>query len=123
MIFLQVIKASYDPCSTNQTNRLVTLVKTLTDEHPSLASPNKAMQLMLSAVTEKFENAVDQDVFIPFHFAAKSSTFVNRQFWSASKLLRNILHWQVTISPWNTIYSKYPLLYSENNFIRVFRVW
>ena len=46
---------------------------------------------------EKFEGAVDQDVFIPFHFAAQNPGFVNRQFWSAAKLLRNILHWQVLV--------------------------
>ena len=53
------------------------------------------MQSLLSAAVEKFEGAVDQDVFIPFHFAAQNPGFVNRQFWSAAKLLRNILHWQV----------------------------
>ena len=151
----QVITTAYDPCSTTQTNRLVALVRTLIDEHPSLAvsnvrrsadsvflvslsilplsywfppfflvlrpvgfglnepalhvsisewivgslqaGGNKAMQQLLAAVVKKLENAVDQDVFIPFHFASKSLTFVNRQFWSAAKLLRNMLHWQVRV--------------------------
>jgi len=94
--FIQVVKAAYDPCSTSQTNRLVKLVKTVKDEHPSLSgSSNKVIQSILTAAVEKFEAAVDQDVFIPFHFAAQNPGFVNRQFWSAAKLLRNILHWQV----------------------------
>lgn len=88
------MKAAYDPCSTSQTNRLVKLVKTLTEEHPLLAG-HKTIQSLLAAAVEKFEVAVDQDVFIPFHFAAQNPGFVNRQFWSAAKLLRNILHWQV----------------------------
>lgn len=95
---VEVVKAAYDPCSTNQTNRLVKLVKTLLDEHPSLmtgTASSKTVQSLLSAAYEKFEGAVDQDVFIPFHFAAQNPGFVNRQFWSAAKLLRNILHWQV----------------------------
>jgi hypothetical protein len=71
-------------------------VKILTEEHPILAS-HKTIQSLLSAAVEKFEGAVDQDVFIPFHFAAQNPGFVNRQFWSAAKLLRNILHWQVFI--------------------------
>ena len=98
---VEVVKAAYDPCSTNQTNRLVKLIKTLLEEHPTLltgAGSSKTVQSLLSAVVEKFEAAVDQDVFIPFHFAAQNPAFVNRQFWSASKLLRNILHWQVNCS-------------------------
>ncbi len=71
-------------------------MKTLTEEHPILAG-HKTIQSLLSAAVEKFEGAVDQDVFIPFHFAAQNPGFVNRQFWSAAKLLRNILHWQVYI--------------------------
>ncbi|XP_046650905.1 PAX3- and PAX7-binding protein 1-like [Daphnia pulicaria] len=93
---VEVVKAAYDPCSTSQTNRLVKLVKTLTEEHPILAG-HKTIQSLLSAAVEKFEGAVDQDVFIPFHFAAQNPGFVNRQFWSAAKLLRNILHWQTVI--------------------------
>ncbi len=91
-----MVKVAYDPCSTKQTNRLVQLVKTIIDEHPSLSgSSNKVIQSLLAAAIEKFDAAVDQDVFIPFHFAAQNPGFVNRQFWSAAKLLRNILHWQV----------------------------
>jgi hypothetical protein len=76
------------------------LVKTLTEDHPILAG-HKTIQSLLSAAVEKFEGAVDQDVFIPFHFAAQNPGFVNRQFWSAAKLLRNILHWQVLVQ--NTV--------------------
>ncbi|KZS19148.1 PAX3- and PAX7-binding protein 1 [Daphnia magna] len=93
---VEVVKAAYDPCSTNQTNRLVKLVKNLTEEHPILAG-HKTIQALLAAAVEKFECAVDQDVFIPFHFAAQNPGFVNRQFWSAAKLLRNILHWQTVV--------------------------
>lgn len=95
------MKAAYDPCSTSQTNRLVKLVKTLMEEHPNLSGSGtgigtcKVIASLLAAAVEKFEVAIDQDVFIPFHFAVQNPGFVNRQFWSASKLLRNILHWQV----------------------------
>ncbi len=92
------MKAAYDPCSTSQTNRLVKLVKTLTEEHPTLAG-HKNIQSILTSAMEKFEGAVDADVFIPFHFAAQNPGFFNRQFWSAAKLLRNILHWQVFVRP------------------------
>ena len=94
-----MVKTAYDPCSTSQTNCLVKLLKTLVKEHPqTLNNDCKVMLSIRSHVSEKFETTVNQDVFIPFHFAAKSgefSSFLNRQFWSAAKLLRNILHWQV----------------------------
>ena len=94
-----MVQAAYDPCSTSQTNCLVKLLKTLVKEHPQTLNKDcKVMLTIRSTVLEKFETTVDKDVFIPFHFAGKSSeftSFLNRQFWSAAKLLRNIVHWQV----------------------------
>ena len=93
----EVVKGAYDPCSTSQTNLLVSLMKTIIGERLlSAVDTNKTLQLLIGAVVDKLEQAIDQDVFVPFHFAGKSWPFVNRQFWSAAKLLRNILHWQVT---------------------------
>jgi len=90
----QVVKAAYDPCSISQTNRLVELVKSLMDDHPSLTVKTPVLQCLEKAVVEKFETSVDKDVFIPFQFASDNPAFVNRQFWSAAKLFRNILYWQ-----------------------------
>jgi len=89
----EVVKAAYDPCSISQTNRLVELMKSLMDDHPSLSGSNKVLQSLDKAVVEKFETAVEKDVYIPFHFATQNPVFVNRQFWSAAKLFRNILYW------------------------------
>ena len=71
-------------------------MKSLMDDHPSLSGSNKVLQSLDKAVVEKFETAVEKDVYIPFHFATQNPVFVNRQFWSAAKLFRNILYWHVS---------------------------
>jgi len=90
----EVVKAAYDPCSISQTNRLVELLRSLMDDYPSLSVSTPVLQSLEKVVVEKFETCVEKDVYIPFYFAGQNPVFVNRQFWSAAKLFRNILYWQ-----------------------------
>ena len=65
------------------------------DDYPSLSVSTPVLQSLEKVVVEKFETCVEKDVYIPFYFASQNPAFVNRQFWSAAKLFRNILYWQV----------------------------
>ncbi|XP_071444852.1 PAX3- and PAX7-binding protein 1 [Hetaerina americana] len=116
----QLIDCSWDPMSTSQTLRLVRIVAKIVEEYPTVTpyippsstsstniSPSSAKPLraLLSGIVDRLREAVDNDVFIPIHpkhvMDAKGGamgTFFQRQFWSAVKLLRNVVAWAGIIS-------------------------
>ncbi|KAG8230484.1 hypothetical protein J437_LFUL013526 [Ladona fulva] len=116
----QLVDCSWDPMSTSQTLRLVRIVAKIIEEYPtvtpyippsstdnSILSPSsaRALRALLLAIVDRLREAVDNDVFIPIHpkhvMDAKGGamgTFFQRQFWSAVKLLRNVVAWAGIIS-------------------------
>ncbi|XP_078700260.1 PAX3- and PAX7-binding protein 1-like isoform X2 [Branchiostoma floridae x Branchiostoma belcheri] len=95
----------WDPMSTHQTQRLVTLVQRLVDDYPTVAGDNKATQALLRAVLGRMRKTLDDDVFMPLYpkrvLENKSSGayyFLQRQFWSCVKLLGNMLQWHSILS-------------------------
>ncbi|XP_069461951.1 intron Large complex component GCFC2 isoform X2 [Ambystoma mexicanum] len=86
----------WDPLSSSQTNNLTELCKTFLVDYDS----NKAKPALLSLVVNRIKKAIEDDVYIPLY--AKSdvedpntphAVFQERQFWTAVKLLQNILRW------------------------------
>ncbi|XP_066289415.1 PAX3- and PAX7-binding protein 1-like isoform X2 [Branchiostoma lanceolatum] len=90
----------WDPMSTRQTQRFVTMVQRLVDDYPTVAGDNKATQALLRTVLGRMRKTLDDDVFMPLYpkgvLENKSSGayyFLQRQFWSCVKLLGNMLQW------------------------------
>lgn len=106
-----VVDATWDPLSTSQTQRLVSLLSHLLQEYPSLVSSSKPLNNLLSTIVEKMKSVVENDVFIPIYprqldtksgqatsVAPGMPAFFQRQTVSAIKLLRNLLCWQGVVS-------------------------
>lgn len=92
------IQNVWSPLSQSETLRLVTLLKNLHDNYPTINGKSKQLQNCLKAVSARIQKALDEDVFIPMYpkellenRSLGASDFFQRQFWSAVKLLQNIL--------------------------------
>ena len=59
------MKSAWDPLSTAQTNRLVSLVQALFDDYPTLSSEEREGLTLINAATLRLRQAIDTDVFIP----------------------------------------------------------
>ncbi|XP_075454602.1 intron Large complex component GCFC2 isoform X2 [Ascaphus truei] len=86
----------WDPLSSVQTDNLVHLCKTHVLENES----SKAVQGLISCLVSRLKKTIEDDVFIPIYpksaledKTSPKSTFQERQFWSAVKVLRNVLCW------------------------------
>ncbi|XP_078416306.1 PAX3- and PAX7-binding protein 1 isoform X1 [Cetorhinus maximus] len=96
----------WDPLSSSQTSRLVKLILKLVEGYPSVVNgENKYTQTLLKTIVLRIRKTVDEDVFVPLYpksvLENKNSgpyLFSQRQFWSALKLLDNILQWTGIIS-------------------------
>ncbi|XP_072369515.1 PAX3- and PAX7-binding protein 1 isoform X1 [Scyliorhinus torazame] len=96
----------WDPLSSSQTSRLVKLMRKLVEGYPSIVNgENKYTQTLLKTIVLRIRKTVDEDVFVPLYpksaLENKNSgpyLFFQRQFWSALKLLDNILQWTGIIS-------------------------
>jgi GC-rich sequence DNA-binding factor len=80
--------------SRQQSNRVVSLVKKLSDEYPTVSMDSKPMQELLRAVVVKLKETVENDIFLPLYpksLVENKSTgafaFVERQFWSCLKVV------------------------------------
>ncbi|XP_041109440.1 intron Large complex component GCFC2-like [Polyodon spathula] len=91
----------WDPHSSTQTRCLVRLCRKLEDDYLLFqGSQKKAVQDFVHAVILRMRSSVDEDVFIPL-YAKKfledrnslQCQFQDKQFWSAVKLLGNIMQW------------------------------
>ncbi|KAK6488516.1 GC-rich sequence DNA-binding factor 2-like [Huso huso] len=91
----------WDPHSSTQTQCLVRLCRKLEDGYLLFqGSQKKAVQDFVNAVILRMRSSVDEDVFIPL-YAKKfledrnslQCQFQDKQFWSAVKLLGNIMQW------------------------------
>lgn len=90
----------WDPLSSSQTLRLVSLVGRLIRKYPSLGPDSQNLSNLFNAVLHKMKVALDNDVFIPVtpKIADSKNQFFQRQFASGLKLLKNITSWQGIIN-------------------------
>lgn len=95
--FSEIIVDAWDPCSSSQTQRLTSILRKILSDYPKLATRGRVTKSLLPAVVDKLKEAIDNDVFIPI-YPVKSAPvvrqFFQRQFWSAFKLLKNVLAWK-----------------------------
>lgn len=64
-LFLEIIEKMWDPLSSTQTLRLVTLIKRLIERYPSLKPNSKNMRILLTTILNKMRLTLENDVFIP----------------------------------------------------------
>ncbi|KFP81533.1 GC-rich sequence DNA-binding factor 2, partial [Apaloderma vittatum] len=95
------VKSVWDPLSTSQTKNLVQLCRNIFENQ--LLSKNessRAKEDLMNTVVLRMKKSVEDDVFIPLYpkrtvedKSSLCSKFQERRFWSAVKLLSNILLW------------------------------
>ncbi|XP_071955937.1 PAX3- and PAX7-binding protein 1-like [Antedon mediterranea] len=96
-----LVENVWDPMSTSQTHRLVTMVHKLSEDYPTVSTENKNTQTLLTAVVARMRKTLDDDVYMPLfpksvleNRSSGAFNFLQRQFWSCVKLLGNMLNWQ-----------------------------
>lgn len=101
----EFVKNVWDPMSTKETLNLISLMTKLHEEYPCISGKSKQMQTFLKEVSSRIYKSLNDDVFIPLYpkellekRSPGSSAFFQRQFWTAVKLLRNILNWDGILS-------------------------
>ena len=89
----------WDPLSTQQTVRLVNLVKRLLADYPPLVADSKPTKMLIKALMDRMRKTLDDDVFLPLYPKQvmdnnkTAASFFRRQFWQCVKLLHNALKW------------------------------
>uniref|UniRef100_A0A8B9BD83 GC-rich sequence DNA-binding factor 2 n=1 Tax=Anser brachyrhynchus TaxID=132585 RepID=A0A8B9BD83_9AVES len=91
----------WDPLSTSQTENLVQLCRNIFEKQvPSKSEGRKAKEDLINAVVLRMKKSIEEDVFIPLYpkstvedKSSPGSKFQERRFWSAVKLLSNVLLW------------------------------
>uniref|UniRef100_UPI00398E8354 intron Large complex component GCFC2-like isoform X1 n=2 Tax=Pristiophorus japonicus TaxID=55135 RepID=UPI00398E8354 len=91
----------WDPLSSSQTQSLVQICRKLKEEYAVFKDEqSKATQVLRKTIVMRITMSVEEDVFIPLYpksiledRTSIHSQFQERQFWSAVKLLGNILQW------------------------------
>ncbi|XP_055308358.1 PAX3- and PAX7-binding protein 1 [Sitodiplosis mosellana] len=97
----EFIEKAWDPLSSTQTLRLVTLIKRMIARYPTLKSTSKYMRNLITTILNAMRLSLEYDVFIPIfpkQLQDAKSSFFQRQFSSALKLFRNLLSWEGIIS-------------------------
>ncbi|NXV41217.1 GCFC2 factor, partial [Uria aalge] len=95
------VKNVWDPLSTSQTKNLVQLCKNVFEKQVlSKTECSRAKEDLMSTVVLRMKKSVEEDVFIPLYpkstvedKSSLCSKFQERRFWSAVKLLSNVLLW------------------------------
>ncbi|XP_075001036.1 intron Large complex component GCFC2 isoform X2 [Calonectris borealis] len=95
------VKSVWDPLSTSQTKNLVQLCSNIFEKQ--VISKNECSQAkedLMNMVVLRMKKSVEEDVFIPLYpkstvedKSSLCSKFQERRFWSAVKLLSNVLLW------------------------------
>ncbi|XP_072302194.1 PAX3- and PAX7-binding protein 1 isoform X2 [Eucyclogobius newberryi] len=101
-----LVEQAWDPMSSSQTARLVSFIRRLMAEYPTvLHGENKFTQELLKAVVLRNRRSIDEDLLLPLYpknvMDNKNGSpylFYQRQFWSCIKLLGNILEWEGVLS-------------------------
>ena len=100
------VKAAYDPLSTSQTLKLTGLLERFIETYPTLTGESRQVREVLEMVKDKLKAAIDNDVYIPVGYPkhllenplSGHAVFLQRQFWGAFKLYRNVLAWHGILS-------------------------
>ncbi|GAB6030568.1 GC-rich sequence DNA-binding factor [Chamberlinius hualienensis] len=100
-----IVEDIWDPMSTSQTLRLVSLIKKMVENYPTLNSQSNTTKTLLQTLVARIRKTLDEDVFVPLYpkallenTSANVNAFFQRQFWSCVKLFHNILSWQGSLS-------------------------
>lgn len=97
----ELIETCWDPLSSSQTLKIVELLGRLGRDYPSMRPTSKYTRTLFLTILDKMKAALENDVFIPIfpkQLQEAKSSFFQRQFSSALKLLRNFLMWQGILS-------------------------
>ncbi|KFP69583.1 GC-rich sequence DNA-binding factor 2, partial [Acanthisitta chloris] len=95
------VKSVWDPLSTSQTKNLVQLCNNIFGKQVlSKIESSRAREELINIVVLRMQKSVEEDVFIPLYpksavedKSSLCSKFQERRFWSAVKLLSNIVLW------------------------------
>ncbi|XP_065487835.1 intron Large complex component GCFC2 isoform X2 [Caloenas nicobarica] len=95
------VKNMWDPLSTSQTKSLVQLCRNIFEKKALCKSEcSQAKEDLVNVVVLRMKKSVEEDVFIPLYpkstvedKSSPCSKFQERRFWSAVKLLSNVLLW------------------------------
>ncbi|XP_053919115.1 intron Large complex component GCFC2 isoform X2 [Cuculus canorus] len=95
------VKSMWDPLSTSQTKNLVQLCNNLLEKQVlSKNECSRAKEDLINMVVQRMKKSIEEDVFIPLYpkstvedKSSLCSKFQERRFWSAVKLLSNVLLW------------------------------
>ncbi|KFU98794.1 GC-rich sequence DNA-binding factor 2, partial [Tauraco erythrolophus] len=95
------VKNVWDPLSTSQTKNLVQLCNNIFEKQVlSKNECSRAKEDLINVVVLRMKKSVEEDVFIPLYpessvedKSSLCSKFQERRFWSAVKLLSNVLLW------------------------------
>ncbi|KAM4903056.1 intron Large complex component GCFC2 isoform 1-T1 [Sylvia borin] len=95
------VKSVWDPLSTSQTKNLVQLCNNIFGKQIlSKSEPSRAREDLMNTVVLRMKKSVEEDVFIPLYpkstvedKSSLRSKFQERRFWSAVKLLSNVVLW------------------------------
>ncbi|XP_032538810.1 GC-rich sequence DNA-binding factor 2 isoform X2 [Chiroxiphia lanceolata] len=95
------VKSVWDPLSTSQTKNLVQLCNNIFGKQVlSKNESSQAREDLMNTVVLRMKKSVEEDVFIPLYpkstvedKSSPCSKFQERRFWSAVKLLSNVVLW------------------------------
>ncbi|XP_050171371.1 intron Large complex component GCFC2 isoform X2 [Myiozetetes cayanensis] len=95
------VKSVWDPLSTSQTKNLVQLCKNIFGKQVlSKNESSRGREDLMNTVVLRMKKSVEEDVFIPLYpkstvedKSSPCSKFQERRFWSAVKLLSNVVLW------------------------------
>ncbi|XP_064267833.1 intron Large complex component GCFC2 [Passer domesticus] len=95
------VKSVWDPLSTSQTKNLVQLCNNIFGKQIlSKNESSRAREDLMNTVVLRMKKSVEEDVFIPLYprstvedKSSLRSKFQERRFWSAVKLLSNVVLW------------------------------
>uniref|UniRef100_A0A8C3R2S2 GC-rich sequence DNA-binding factor 2 n=1 Tax=Cyanoderma ruficeps TaxID=181631 RepID=A0A8C3R2S2_9PASS len=95
------VKSVWDPLSTSQTKNLVQLCNNIFGKQIlSKNESSRAREDLINTVVLRMKKSVEEDVFIPLYpkstvedKSSLRSKFQERRFWSAVKLLSNVVLW------------------------------
>ncbi|CAD6190882.1 unnamed protein product [Caenorhabditis auriculariae] len=91
-----VVREEWEPLSLQQTRRLALFCQIL-PQLPTINDRSKTFSALMEAIRSKIMTAVDEDLFVPMfppaainNQATGCRTLLERQFWTAIKLIRSI---------------------------------